>query len=96
MDTLIHKDNTYTLTAKDNDTLTECISGTCSTSASAVLVSTVTDRIVLDSDNTSMIGIADNGTNIAVYNLTTPGTTTRVGVNIITVVTTYQFCGAVR
>ena len=42
-----------------------------------------------------MIGIADNGTNIAVYNLTTPSTPARVGVNIITVDTTDQFCGAV-
>ena len=71
MDTLIHKDNSDTLTAKDNGTLKECTSGTCSTSASIVFVSIVTDRIVLDSDNTSMISIADNGTNIAVYNLTT-------------------------
>ena len=71
MDTLTHKDNTYTFTAKDIGTLTECTSGTCSTSARVVFVSTVTDRIVLDSDNTSMISIADNGTNIAVYNLTT-------------------------
>jgi len=71
MDPLIHKDNSDTLTAKDNGTLKECTSGTCSTSASIVFVSIVTDRIVLDSDNTIMISIADNGTNIAVYNLTT-------------------------
>ena len=96
MDTLIRKDNSYTLTAKDNGTLTKSTNGTCSTSIIAVFVSIVTDRIVLDSDNTSMISIADNGTNIAVYNLTTPGTTARVGVNIITVVITYHFCSAVR
>ena len=43
-----------------------------------------------------MIGIADNGTNIAVYNLTTPGTPARVGVNISTATGgTSQFCGAV-
>ena len=92
---LFLKDNTYTLTTKDNCSLTECTSGTCSTSSSAVFVSTVTDRIVLDSDNTSMIGIADNCNNIAVYNLTTPGTPARVGKNIITVDTTDQFCGVV-
>ena len=31
MDSVVHKDNTYTLTTKDNDTLTVCTSGTCST-----------------------------------------------------------------
>ena len=50
---------------------------------------------MLDSDNTSMICIADNGTNIAVYNLTTTVTPARVGINIITVDTTDQFCGVV-
>ena len=55
----------------------------------------MTDRIVLGSDNTSMIGIADNGTNIAFYNLTRRVTPARVGVNIITVDTTDQFCGVV-
>ena len=50
---------------------------------------------MLDSDYTSMIGIADNGTNIYVYNLTTPGTSARTGLNIITVDTTDQFCSAV-
>ena len=92
----MHGSTLYTLTAKDNGTLTACTSGTCSTSASAVFVSTVTDRIVLDSDGTNMIGIADNGTNIAVYNLTTPGTPARVGINIVTATGgTSQFCGAV-
>ena len=95
MDTGIHGSTLYTLTAKDNGTLTACTSGSCSTSASPVFVSTVTDRIVLDSDGTNMIGIADNGTNIAVYNLTTPGTLARVDVNIVTQNTGDQFCGAV-
>jgi hypothetical protein len=95
MDSLIHGSTLYTLTAKDNGTLTACTSGTCPTSASAVFVSTVSDRIVLDSDGTNMIGIADNGTNIAVYNLTTPGTPARVGANITTVAIGDSFCGAV-
>jgi hypothetical protein len=95
MDSVVRGSTAYTLTAKDNGTLAACVSESCSTSASAVFVSTVSDRIVLDSDGTNMIGIADNGTNIAVYNLTTPGTPVRVGVNIVTEDTTDQFCGAV-
>ena len=42
-----------------------------------------------------MIDIADKGTNIAFYNLAIPDTSDRVGVNIITIDTTNQFCGAV-
>ena len=41
MDSVIYGSTLYTLTAKDNGTLTACASGTCSTSASAVFVSTV-------------------------------------------------------
>ena len=49
METFIKKRITHTsFITKDNVTLTECTSGTCSTSASSVFGSTVTDRIVLD------------------------------------------------
>jgi hypothetical protein len=62
MDSLIHGSTLYTLTAKDNGTLTACTSGSCSTSSTSIFGTTVDSRIVLDSDGTNMIGIADNGT----------------------------------
>jgi hypothetical protein len=90
-DSVVHDSKTYYLSKTDNGTLYE--DGT--SKATAVFVSTVTDRIVLDSDGTNMIGIADNGTNLAVYNLTTAASPVRVGNNIATQATGDQFCGAV-
>jgi len=93
-DSVVHGGKTYYLSGTDNGTLYE--DGT--SVATRVFVSTISDRVVLDSDGTNMIGIADNGTNIAVYNLTTAATPARVGINLNTSNSSEvssQFCGAV-
>ena len=92
----------YTLTSKDNGTLYTCTSGTCTTAATGIFATGAVDgatdidsQIVVDSDGTNIIGIADNSTNLAVYNLTTAATPVRVGVNISTSQASDGFCGAV-
>jgi len=108
MDTVQHGDTLYVISAKDNGTLTACGSSGCATSATTVFVAgrgnsatapavnfVVGNQIILDSDGTNMIGIADNATKIAAYNLTIPGTPAKIGSDITTVSSTDQWCGAV-
>lgn len=97
MDTVQHGTTLYVLTAKDNGTLTACGTSGCARSSYQIFgnQNDVDSQIILDSDGSKMIGIADNATNIAVYNLTAPGTPVRVGNNIVTTNAVNQFCGAV-
>ena len=62
MDSVLRGSALYVLSAKDNGTLTACASGSCSTSASGIFGTSISanDQIILDSDGTNMIGIADN------------------------------------
>jgi len=104
MDSVQNGSTLYILTAKDNGTLTACTSSSCATSSSIIFKEEVSSRIILDSDGTNMIGIADNGTQIQAYNLTTPGTPAIMGTALLTQTLAAanagdngygQFCGAV-
>ncbi len=105
MDSVKHGSALYILSGNDNGTLRACSSSGCTTSASNIFATGRSNpnqigfgamgNIILDSDGTNMIAIADNSTVIGVVNLTVPGTPAVVGGDITTVSANDQFCGAV-
>jgi hypothetical protein len=97
-DVVAHNDMVYVLSKQDNGTLFE--DGTSKATNIFPGLNAIR-RIVLSSDGTNLIGIADNGTvGIDVFNLTTAASPARVGGTSITDNVTGgilggQFCGAV-
>ena len=67
-DATVFNSKTYVLSGKDNGTLYE--DGT--SVATNIFGADIADQVILSTDGTNLIGIADNGSNVAVRNLTTP------------------------
>ena len=91
-DATVFNSKTYVLSGKDNGTLYE--DGT--SVATNIFGAAIEDQVILSTDGTNLIGIADNDSNVAVRNLTTPASPAIIGANLTrTSGTPDPFCGAV-
>ena len=90
-DSVVHSGKTYFLSKTDNGTLYE--DGTAK--QTNVFGAVVAQQIILSSDGTYLVGIADNSTNVGVFNLTGLTSSSRIGANVARDTTTDQFCGVV-